>query len=190
MMRIAKVGPPVKAVGRHRQLSQLRLADRFVHHPFQSFGAVMGMDWHSSGITTSVIGAVPLMVSEFRNAQRHCPIIFSDREKPVPLAVLGVLENRNLLIDDDGHIWCIDNGLAFHAEPKLRTVIWDFAGEEVPADLLEDVGRVVDGPLPDALSELLSPFERDALVTRARALIRFGDFPGDPTGHAYPWPLV
>jgi uncharacterized protein len=25
---------------------------------FQSFGAVMGMDWHSSGITTSVIGAL------------------------------------------------------------------------------------------------------------------------------------
>src|ERR1700758_3759898 len=29
-------------------------------HPFwfQSFGAVMGMDWHSSGITTSVVGAL------------------------------------------------------------------------------------------------------------------------------------
>src|ERR1700731_686944 len=32
-----------------------RLADPFW---FQSFGAVMGMDWHSSGITTSVIGAL------------------------------------------------------------------------------------------------------------------------------------
>ena len=37
--------------------------DEFLHrlsHPFwfQSFGAVMGMDWHSSGITTSVIGAL------------------------------------------------------------------------------------------------------------------------------------
>jgi uncharacterized protein len=33
---------------------------RRLAHPFwfQSFGAVMGMDWHSSGITTSVIGAV------------------------------------------------------------------------------------------------------------------------------------
>src|SRR5213592_2101283 len=32
---------------------------RRLAHPFwfQSFGAVMGMDWHSSGITTSVIGA-------------------------------------------------------------------------------------------------------------------------------------
>src|SRR3954462_11773398 len=33
---------------------------RRLAHPFwfQSFGAVMGMDWHSSGITTSVIGAL------------------------------------------------------------------------------------------------------------------------------------
>src|SRR6201988_461368 len=33
---------------------------RRLTHPFcfQSFGAVMGMDWHSSGITTSVIGAL------------------------------------------------------------------------------------------------------------------------------------
>jgi len=39
--------------GRHEFLR--RLADPFW---FQSFGAVMGMDWHSSGITTSVIGAL------------------------------------------------------------------------------------------------------------------------------------
>jgi hypothetical protein len=33
---------------------------RRLAHPFwfQSFGAVMGMDWHSSGITTSVIGSL------------------------------------------------------------------------------------------------------------------------------------
>ena len=32
-----------------------RLSDPFW---FQAFGAVMGMDWHSSGITTSVMGAL------------------------------------------------------------------------------------------------------------------------------------
>src|SRR6202167_4804545 len=32
---------------------------RLAHpHWFQAFGAVMGMDWHSSGITTSVLGAL------------------------------------------------------------------------------------------------------------------------------------
>src|SRR6202789_2432942 len=39
--------------GRDEFLS--RLAQPFW---FQSFGAVMGMDWHSSGITTSVLGAL------------------------------------------------------------------------------------------------------------------------------------
>src|SRR3982074_1563533 len=36
-------------------------------HPFwfQSFGAVMGMDWHSSGITTSVIGALKRGLAPF-----------------------------------------------------------------------------------------------------------------------------
>jgi hypothetical protein len=43
----------VHQYGRDEYLSRLA-------HPFwfQSFGAVMGMDWHSSGITTSVIGAL------------------------------------------------------------------------------------------------------------------------------------
>lgn len=37
-----------------------RLADPFW---FQSFGAVMGMDWHSSGITTSVMGALKRVIN-------------------------------------------------------------------------------------------------------------------------------
>ena len=39
------------------------------HNPFwfQSFGAVMGMDWHSSGITTSVIGALKRGLTPLRN---------------------------------------------------------------------------------------------------------------------------
>lgn len=48
------------------------------------------------------VRAVPLMVSEFRSAQRHCPVVFTELENPTPIALLGVLENRNLLIDDDG----------------------------------------------------------------------------------------
>lgn len=46
--------------------------------------------------------AVPLVVSEFRSVQRYCPVVFTEREDPVPLAVLGIQEDRNLLIDDKG----------------------------------------------------------------------------------------
>lgn len=94
------------------------------------------------------------------------------------------------LIDGDRHVWGIDNALCFHAQFKLRTVIWDFAGEPIPVDLRDDVAAFVEAGLPDALAELLDPLERDALVTRARALVRTGEFPHDPTGRRHPWPLI
>ena len=99
-------------------------------------------------------------------------------------------KSGHCLVDDDGHIWGIDNGLAFAAEFKLRTVIWDFAGEPVPDDVLDDVGALLDAGLPAGLRDLLDPFERDAVLTRARALLHAGKFPVDSSGRAYPWPLV
>ena len=96
----------------------------------------------------------------------------------------------HVLIDADRHLWGIDNGLSFHAEFKIRTVIWDFAGDPIPADLGDDLARLVDQPLPADLAELLDPFERDALTTRARALLHEGHLPHDPTGRRHPWPLV
>jgi uncharacterized repeat protein (TIGR03843 family) len=99
-------------------------------------------------------------------------------------------KSGHVLIDRDGHIWAIDNGLSFHAEFKLRTVIWDFAGEEIPLAVLADVQRFVDDGLPAALALLLDPFERDATLTRARALLSERHFPVDTTGRRHPWPLV
>ena len=51
---------------------------------------------------------------------------------------MSTLERRlHVLIDEDGHLWAIDNGLSFHQEFKLRTVVWDFGGEPIPDDGLE-----------------------------------------------------
>ena len=93
-----------------------------------------------------------------------------------------------LLVGDT--IYAIDNGLCFHVEPKLRTVIWDFVGQPVPEPILADLRRFVAQPLPEALTELLEADECRALRARARALIRKGCFPGDAVGDGYPWPLV
>jgi uncharacterized repeat protein (TIGR03843 family) len=93
------------------------------------------------------------------------------------------------LLCADG-IFAIDNGLTFHVEPKLRTVIWDFGGEPIPAPLLDDVRHLIDAALPDPLASLLAPDEREALVRRGRALIAQGVFPIDHSGMRYPWPLV
>ncbi|HKY65755.1 MAG TPA: SCO1664 family protein [Acidimicrobiales bacterium] len=94
------------------------------------------------------------------------------------------------LAGDDGRIWAVDNGLTFHDEPKLRTVIWDFASESVPDDLLVGAARVADEGGPDVLARLLDPAERAALVHRAHALVDRGTFPIDLGGRCYPWPLV
>lgn len=91
----------------------------------------------------------------------------------------------------DGRIWAIDHGLCFHPQPKLRTVIWDFAGEPVPAELLGDVGRLAAGPLCAGLTELLHPDEGAALLARAARLVERPRFPSPGAGQRpYPWPLV
>lgn len=96
----------------------------------------------------------------------------------------------HVLVDPAGHLWGIDNGLCLHAEFKLRTVIWDFAGEPLPADVADALARFLDDDGADALAELLGPFEREALRTRVRALLSGGTLPTDPSGRRFPWPLV
>ena len=96
----------------------------------------------------------------------------------------------HVLVDADRHIWGIDNGLCLHAEFKLRTVIWDFGGEPLPADLAEDLDRFLQVDLSAEVAGVLDQFERDALHGRARALLADGHLPTDPTGRRFPWPLV
>ena len=99
-------------------------------------------------------------------------------------------KSGHCLLAEDGTIYAIDNGLCFHVEPKLRTVIWDFAGEPIPAPIVDDLTRLVDRGLPPACVELLEPAEQKAALARARALVDAGHFPSDDFGHRYPWPLV
>jgi uncharacterized repeat protein (TIGR03843 family) len=99
-------------------------------------------------------------------------------------------KSGHCLLAEDGAIYGIDNGLCFHVDPKLRTVIWDFGEEPVPAALLDDVRRLASSALPAPLGELLEAAECQALLRRARALVKAGKFPVDTGGRRYPWPLV
>ncbi|HXG04102.1 MAG TPA: SCO1664 family protein [Candidatus Binatia bacterium] len=94
------------------------------------------------------------------------------------------------LLGPDGRVWAIDNALTFHAEPKLRTVIWDFAGEPVPGRLRADLERLLAEGLPDDVAALLTAEERRALLARARELAGLERFPADASGARYPWPLI
>jgi len=86
-------------------------------------------------------------------------------------------------------VWAIDHGLCFAADPKLRTVIWEFAGEPIP-DSLRAMAETVREDVPDAIARLLTTDEVGALRARAAAVVADGVFPADHSGHRYPWPLV
>jgi uncharacterized repeat protein (TIGR03843 family) len=98
--------------------------------------------------------------------------------------------------EEYGRLWGIDHGICFHHEHKLRTVIWEFAGMEIPDDLIADLQqfqeRLVekDGPLRKQLARLLSKIELMAMEKRLQLLIRRGIFPHPGPGRHYPWPPV
>jgi len=99
-------------------------------------------------------------------------------------------KSGHCLLGPDGGIYAVDNGLCFHVEPKLRTVIWEFGGEPIPTEMLADVRRFARAALPKALAALLQPDEQKALRARATALAATDCFPVDTGGHRYPWPPV
>ncbi len=118
------------------------------------------------------------------------------RERLQQICLFDLITNNadrksgHCLLGPDGAVYAIDNGLTFHTDPKLRTVIWDFAGTPIPASMQADLRRGLDSGLPEALAELLAPTERRALEKRTRALLQRGHFPEDRSGGRNPWPLV
>jgi uncharacterized repeat protein (TIGR03843 family) len=99
-------------------------------------------------------------------------------------------KSGHCLLGPDGHIYAVDNGLTFHVQPKLRTVIWEFGGEPIPEAILADIERLAASALPADLRGRLARAERDALLGRAQALLSARRFPADASGRRYPWPLV
>jgi uncharacterized repeat protein (TIGR03843 family) len=99
-------------------------------------------------------------------------------------------KSGHCLLGPDGQIYAVDNGLTFHADPKLRTVIWEFGGQPIPDHLVADLRRLAEEGPPPALEALLKPAERRALVRRAAAVADRAAFPVDHTRRRYPWPLV
>ena len=89
-------------------------------------------------------------------------------------------------------MWLIDHGLCFHEDDKLRTVIWDFAGEAIPDDLLAPLAHLPrDRNLLADLQGYLSDGEISALLARAKKLTSSRTFPYPPENRrAYPYPPV
>ena len=126
-----------------------------------------------------------------------------DRQRLRPAALFDLISNNadrkggHILKDADGQLWLIDQGLCFHTDDKLRTVIWDFGGEMIPPALIADLLRLDEllspsgGELRVALELHIRPGEVSSLAARARRLVEMGCFPQPPSSRrSYPWPPV
>jgi len=127
-------------------------------------------------------------------------VIHRDDPRLASLATLDAVLNNadrkaaHIAVDRTGALWGFDHGLIGHVHPKLRTVLWGWAGQAIPAADLARLARLADalqpGPGQVDLADLLSAEERAALIVRVERLREDARFPDVPH-HRYPlpWPL-
>lgn len=124
------------------------------------------------------------------------------RSQAQAIALFDVLVNNadrksgHVIQEENGQLWLIDHGVCFHSEYKLRSVIWDFAGDSIPKQLSEDLQLIhskicsQDDQHWLELQELLSIRESSAFRARLERLVQTTKFPHPGPGRHYPWPLV
>jgi uncharacterized repeat protein (TIGR03843 family) len=129
---------------------------------------------------------------------RPVSLIHEDSAVLRRMAVFDIVTNNadrkggHILEMAGGHRHGIDHGLTFHAQHKLRTVLWGWIGEPLEPWELEGVERVrnaLAGALGEALAPLLTGHELAAFAGRCDRLLRTARFPA-PKGDmpAIPWP--
>lgn len=92
-------------------------------------------------------------------------------------------------------LWAIDHGVCFHETYKLRTIVWRFAGEEIPSPYYHQLATLQqtvqqDTSLNQQLSLLLSEQEQLALQLRLNKLVQEREFWQPGPGRHYPWPPI
>lgn len=145
------------------------------------------------------LGSVQLFV-EFDTSQHYFTLEGTRDDEFRRIALFDLVVNNadrkggHCLLSPDGTIWVVDHGVCFSDEPKLRTVIWEHAGETIQPGLLIALRRFRDGlatgTVRAELSDLLSVEELTALDSRIDELLRVGVFPEPGPGRPYPWPPV
>ncbi len=105
-------------------------------------------------------------------------------------------KSGHCLRDRQGHVWAIDHGICFNTDYKLRTVIWDFAGQPISKVMLSDLQQLRsqlsdDHPLGEMLGGLLDDDEVHALKKRLDGLLKLKTFPSpNRYERSMPWPPV
>ena len=145
-------------------------------------------------------GSLQLFVEH--DPERHYLVLMEERRADLEVfAAFDIVINNadrksgHVLEDAERRLWAVDHGLTFHPEPKLRTVIWTYAGEAISPALLGSVSRIAealkpDGDLGTAIEQLLGDGARSATLARAKELLAAETFPEPSTDRPLPWPLV
>lgn len=170
-------------------------------------GLGMVQRWIAAADPSRVVDLVPaeaipegwLHVLAVRDEQgREFALAHADSDALATIAVFDLVTNNadrkgsHLLATADGAIRGVDHGLTFHPEPKLRTILWGWAGRPLPNPVipaLAALAEALDGPLRAALNDHLTAAEITATADRLAALIADPRFPMPPQERtAIPWP--
>ncbi|MGC9473581.1 SCO1664 family protein [Streptomyces sp. WG4] len=133
---------------------------------------------------------------------RTALLVHADDERLRRLALLDAVINNadrkggHLLPAAGERLYGIDHGVTFHAEDKLRTLLWGWAGEPLTGEALAVLDGLKEalkdgGALAARLGALITSAELDATRARVDALLASGKHPA-PGGEwpAIPWPPV
>ncbi|CAB5039605.1 unannotated protein [freshwater metagenome] len=96
----------------------------------------------------------------------------------------------HLLPTPAGELFGCDHGVTFHSENKLRTVLWQWAGDPLTKDEIQILERARQSIVQEIdLSPYLTTTELNALSLRIDTLISNGAMPTpNPDWPAVPWP--
>lgn len=122
----------------------------------------------------------------------------SDIEPLRRMAVFDAVVNNadrkggHLIPTRDGHVFGVDHGICFSTDDKLRTLLWQWAGEcltDEAVDVLSRLRAELEGAVGESLYELLTRREVATTIRRVDALLRSRRHP-EPSGDwpAMPWP--
>ena len=107
-------------------------------------------------------------------------------------AVLNNTDRKigHLLPDQNGHLYGCDHGVTFHEDDKLRTVLWQWAGDELSGAEVKSLQTLRDGLGKELdLAQHLTEVEIQALLARINRLLENGVMPlPNPEWPAIPWP--
>ncbi|WP_327117024.1 SCO1664 family protein [Nocardia sp. NBC_01730] len=124
-------------------------------------------------------------------------LIHADDPRLQRMAVLDVLLNNadrkggHALEGMDGQVYGVDHGICLHAEHKLRTVLWGWAGQPISDGLITDLtafAKELPGAFADTLSEHITDAEIDALTERTQRVLDDPVMPVPRTSRPIPWP--